>query len=57
MRAEGEGVKNDTDPTTDDLKELAEELCCRREEADRRGFPANPWISSGAPSALCSVRG
>ena len=38
---EKRGVKNDTDLTTDDLKERAQLQGCRQ-EADRRGFPGMP---------------
>ena len=52
---EKRGVKNDTDLTTDDLKELVQELQGRRQEADRRGFPGMP-LGSALGSRMRRVR-
>ena len=55
---EKRGVKNDTDLTTDDLKEAGAQLQGSRKETDRRGFPGKSLGSaSGALSAPYSVRG
>lgn len=55
---EKRGVKNDTDLTTDDLKEPGAQLQGSRKETDRRGFPGKSLGSgSGALSVPYSVRG
>ncbi len=55
QKKEQRGVKNDTDLTTDDLKELVKEFKAAVKAQTGEDFPANPWDQLWG--AICAVFG
>ncbi len=54
-KKEQRGIKNDTDLTTEDLKELVKEFKAAVKEQTGEDFPANPWDQLWG--AICAVFG
>ncbi len=54
-KKEQRGIKNDTDLTTDDLKELVKEFKAAVKKQTGEDFPANPWDQLWG--AICAVFG